>query len=1533
MNKLQRIGQGAVVGWVLLTLLVGGVLALAVGLQPWRPGDLLTPYERAPYSLLTAAVTVLLAALQAQWLLGLARRREHEEQRARLATIVENSSDAIVGESTQGRIVFWNRAAERLFGHTEAHAVGSDVVELLFPAGAMPDAEPTRARIHSRMAMPAFDTVCCHRDGRLIDVSVAVSSIVTRSGQLAGSALQIRDISERKAHERQLLELNAQLESTVGQRTFVLEKAERDLRTVLDTVPAKIGYWDCDLFNRVANIAYHDWFGVPAGQLPGRSMRVLMSPELFEEIRPFIEAVLRGEPQTFERTAQRPDGQRRLLAQYIPDRQADKVMGFYAVVHDITDQHESRRRLTDALRENQALLQTITSHSIYSVADLRGNIIDVNEGFCRISGYSREELLGQNHHIVNSGTHSHRFWVEMWRCISSGQAWRAEVCNRAKDGSPYWVDTIIAPFCGADGAPERYISIRHDITDAKRAAIALANERVRLDNILRGTNVGTWEWNVHTGQTRFDERWATIIGRSLAELAPVNIQTWTDPTHPDDLKRSGELLQRHFDGELPYYECETRMQHADGHWVWVLDRGQVRTWTPDGKPEWMYGTHQDIQDRHAAEDRLRDSEAFLERVGDVAGVGGWEYDVERGLLSWTRQTRRISGVDDRYEPTLYKSLAFYVGESRALMARAMHEAADAGRPFDLELAYRTANGKQLWVRAVGEAQGQAYGAGGGPRRVVGAFQDITERRRSSEALLVAKAAAEAASAAKSAFLSNMSHEIRTPLNAVIGVTHLLADTAMNDDQRLLLGKAQMAGRSLLGIVNDVLDLAKIEAGEIALDEGPYQPLALLGEIDAVYAPLARQQGLAFTVEVAADVPAWLHGDSARLRQVLVNLVSNALKFTSVGGVQVKLSLCDVPLSDTGTDTGTDTDPVLVPVPECCSLRVCVRDSGIGIDADVQARLFSPFIQADVSTTRRYGGTGLGLSIVKRLAQIMGGEAGLNSTPGVGSEFWVVVPQTRPSTESAGQAETALGGHAMLEVLVVDDNPVDRLSLASQVRALGWRAVPLDSGRALVHEVRGRLDAGRPLPDALLVDWQMPELDGLQALAELAGQVGTAQLPAALVVTAHERGRIASHDHSHLADHILTKPVGSSDLFNAINDSLARRQGSTEKVLQSTRLDAADALWLADVHVLLVDDSDINLEVARRLLERRGAKVQTCTNGRQALDRLRASPTAFDAVLMDVQMPDMDGLEASRRIRSELGLCKLPVIALTAGALVEERRRALDAGMQGFLPKPLDPAQLIRMLRRFVEAARGAALPVKGLVNSPAPGSSPWPLIDGINTNDVARRLGSDVPLFLSLLRSLLAEFGGLAEDPDLRLDVPAQRQALSARMHKLRGSAGTIGALELHRLAAAAEQALRSPQADAASAVHAVGRSLARLATQCRSVLATQQTTADGEAADTGPAPLPAVDCDARVQGLVQGLLRQDLAALDIFRSLEPALRAVMGAQATRGLAAALDMLEFSRALALLAQSFPAAAAAVAAAGPTLHSLRPDRLEELRTTV
>jgi len=564
------------------------------------------------------------------------------------------------------------------------------------------------------------------------------------------------------------------------------------------------------------------------------------------------------------------------------------------------------------------------------------------------------------------------------------------------------------------------------------------------------------------------------------------------------------------------------------------------------------------------------------------------------------------------------------------------------------------------------------------------------------------------------------------------------------------------------------------------------------------------------------------------------------------------------------------------------------------------KLFTPFVQADVSTTRRFGGTGLGLSIVRQLAQLMGGQVGVTSRLGQGSEFWVRLPFEVADEGSAALAASESG--TGLQVMVVDDSADDRRALAQLCHALGWRTVELGSGEEMVAYFRNGIAQGLPLPDALLVDWLMRGLDGLQALAELA-TLEPSRLPAALIISAHDREAIARLEHAALVDQILTKPVGSSELFNAVNKGVARHTGSTGRVMRATRMEALDSQWLAGLKILLVDDSEINLEVASRLLEREGAVVGTSLNGLDALEQLRSAPERFDAVLMDVQMPVMDGYEATRQIRGTLGLMQLPVLALTAGALGDERRRALEAGMDDFLTKPLDPPALVRAIRTAVERARGRPLALRSAAEStPHPtgntGASDWPRIEGIDPRASAQRMSHDAALFLRMLDRLLREYRdiGAVEGASLA----GRRDALAARLHKLRGSSGLLGATDLHQLAGVAERLLRegAEDEDCRAALVDVGFALAALAQAAQPALAAVQPAAT--AAPTDAAPPASALAPGDIEPLLQLLRLQDLAAADEFDRVAAQLAQARGAAWVGQLREAIDALDFAEAQALL---------------------------------
>lgn len=555
--------------------------------------------------------------------------------------------------------------------------------------------------------------------------------------------------------------------------------------------------------------------------------------------------------------------------------------------------------------------------------------------------------------------------------------------------------TLLSAFLGINIQQRRRLEKLHQI------------DHQRLSNILWGTDVGTWEWNIQTGQTRFNERWASIVGHRLDELEPVSIDTWTRFVHPDDLTKSGRALERHFSGEADSYDCEVRMQHKNGHWVWVLDRGKVVERTPDGKPLWMAGTHMDITARKEAEIAL---------------------------------ARQKDHLED-------------------------------------EVAQRTL------------------------------------------ALSIAKEQAEAASRAKTTFLANVSHELRTPLNGIMGMTALALRRQPDERIRDPLEKVSQASAHLLAVINDVLDISKIEAERLTLENTAFSLSEVLRHLHDMFEERAQSKGLRLRFLPESKLSELqLIGDKLRLEQILINLIGNAIKFTTAGEVRCQVS----------THENSD-----------AQLKLCfaISDTGIGIPEEAQARLFSAFEQGDNSMTRRFGGTGLGLAISRRLARLMGGDITVESTPGIGTVFRVLV----------------------------------RLGLPQH-------------------------DALSPEPNA--------------------------------------------------------NPENTDPL----------------RTLQSS---------FSGTRVLLAEDEPINQEVARTLLEEAGLLVDLANDGLEAV--AKAENQHYDLILLDMQMPRMNGCEAAAAIRQLPGYQMTPILAMTANAFEDDRQRCLRAGMDEHLSKPVSPEHLFRTL--------------------------------------------------------------------------------------------------------------------------------------------------------------------------------------------------------------------------------------------------------------
>ena len=861
----------------------------------------------------------------------------------------------------------------------------------------------------------------------------------------------------------------------------------------------------------------------------------------------------------------------------------------------VRERESSRIRLHQAHSSLEQQKFALDQHAIVSVTDVEGFIIEANDRFCEISGYSREELVGRNHRVVKSGIHPPAFYQEMWDTIVHGRVWQGEVCNRSKDGRLYWVSATVVPFFDDLGVPYQYIAIRTDITARKLA-------EARLDEQLH-------------------------FSRQVLDTLPV-------PLYFKDTQGRYQGFNKAF---ADFFGIEPSL--------WI--GRHVRDLLP---PE--------LAEQHVA----RDEEVF-------ARGGRQSYEIEL-----------ITPAGARYD-TLYNKAAL--------------------------------------TRPDGSVRG-----------LVGTIMDISERKRWEAEILRAKEAAENANRAKSDFLANMSHEIRTPMNGVIGMTELALDTELTEEQRDYLEAVQMSANALLSIIDDILDFSKIEAGRLDVEQIPFDLEKVCADALRTVAVRADQKGLELLARRGPGVPRRLLGDPGRLRQILLNLLGNAIKFTERGEIEVAVELAE-------------------PGAAGQVLHFCVSDTGIGIAPEKQEHIFEAFAQEDSSTTRRFGGTGLGLTICSRLCELMGGRIWVDSVPGQGSAFHFTL-QLPTDGAAAPEPERRLSGKPAL--LLVVANARQRCRLQGLLASWGATVVAAASGA----EGLALLEQGQW--DGVVADSRPADGDAGDLLGHLARSPG--RVPLLMLLSPSRMRQEIARCKALGVGNYLGKPALADELWRSL-------QALLEPAVAGVPATVAEAAGTppAGLEVLLAEDHPVNQQLMRNMLERMGHRVTLARHGGEAV--AAAARRRFDLVLMDMQMPEMGGEQATRLIRADeqaRGLAPLRIYALSAAARREDRQRGLAAGMDGYLLKPLQQKDLQEVLAGLARPGQEEG------------GFDYGRMLEGAD-RDVLQIIGDVFP--------------GLA-----RLEMAAMEEALAAAdwerlgrvAHSLRGAAANFGPSPLVQQAAEVER-------------------------------------------------------------------------------------------------------------------------------------------------
>ena len=1175
---------------------------------------------------------------------------------------------------------------------------------------------------------------------------------------------------------RELRELAESFNQTLGEMEQTFTSRE-SLRVLIDTIQTQVWYLTDDHTYGMLNEAHAAFFGLRIEDLAYKSLYEFMPVQAVEVCRVSNGAVFAsGKAMLTEEWVANGKGELRLLSiQKTPKLRADGSVEYVvSAAEDITE----RKRTEDALKDSAAnftvFFETMTDMIFAGTPD--GQILFANKAVEQKLGYGADELRGL-HLLDVHPVDKRREAEEIFGAMFRGERSSCPLPLARKDGTLVPVETRI--WFGKWNGADCIFGISKDLTAEQEA-------QQRFERLFRN-NPALMALSLLPERTFMDvneaflktlgyER-ADVLGKSAAEMGMF--------PYSDQASVVAERLQK--DGRLTDFEVNVRRK--DGVILDGLLSGEVIH--SQGR-SFFLTVLIDITSRNQMQQKLQQERARLEGIIEGTNVGTWEWNVQTGEAVYNERWAQILGytLEEISPVSIQTWLRFAhpddLKTSGELLERHFKGDLDA---YDFESRMKHRDGHWVWVLDRGKVI--SWTEDGKPRMMMGTHQDITARKRAEEDLIESNRRLEATTAqanrmaieagianrAKSEFLANMSHEIRTPMNGVVGMIRLLTETPLNSEQRHFAETAKGSADSLLRLINDILDFSKIEAGKLELERLEFDLAGLIEDVGCSLAVRAHEKGLELNYEMAPDVPTWLCGDPGRLRQILTNLAGNAVKFTPKGEILLKV------------ERAAGGDPA-----SGILLRFSVRDTGIGILPDKQALLFNKFSQVDASTTRQYGGTGLGLAIAKQLAEMMGGEIGVTSGPQTGSEFWFTARLDEAPGSSSAEPEgwEELRG---MRILVVSDKATGRRILCEHLAARGLRVTEAEEGSEALHLLLDALDHGDPFR-AVAMEVQMEKMDGetlglaIRSNARLS-ETRLLWISSLLAPSLAQRLREAGFAGG------LAKPIRRDDLKKMLK--LACMGPGEEKMgslLENEERASPRPRTRFSGRVLLAEDNEVNQEVALRVLTAMGVQVDAVMNGADAVEALKNA--AYDLVLMDCQMPVMDGYEATRRIReneekpgssaipASLASVSIPIIAMTAHAMRGDREKCLAAGMNDYLTKPVEVDALEAALKRWLPQGKKENFPEPPLLLEEAP----KPAVAVFDLDGLMGRLMGKRPLVLKIAGLFLNSTPGRMAELKEKMEAGDIR-GIELMAHTIKGAAANVGGNVLANVACEMETAAR----------------------------------------------------------------------------------------------------------------------------------------------